>query len=992
MGLGTPQTVGMLGPVWRGEDSASSRQAFPLGGVESIKISNATAYVINKKEGLNLRLTDTFLNVYNKGETIEIDSTTRVTRDDIVSPISVRVQFSPDYLDFSLNFEASDLNLNMISPDAGRFAALKALDAPMDIKTRIVSRRETGLEAIDLDVLSGSGRLEIGPIAQNFDQAKITAQYDKSAQALKFSKVKLKADRVIVDGAASFADVGTPADGLFVKPADFVFDLNTLDIDATPFFPKAFNLNKAVVAGVWERNKRHLSLSKIALDFGDFQTNLVGETKRNTDAKGKWSMIKLNGEINGSMSSQQLLELWPSEFALGARDYIERAIRSAQLSKFKVALNIPEDVLKTGKMGNENLTLDFRVDDAFVQYIGTMTPLTMASGQGRLQGNRFEIIADTGRVGGVIIDSGRVDIPRLWPKGGDLKIDVKGHGPVRDLLTLIDQKPFGYLKNYDVTPEEFSGRGHIDLSITRPLLEFFDQNRIKYAVTGQFTDVSAPFSLGLHQIQNGNVDLKVDGKGLRVTGPISLGPWQADLVWSEIFDLGATPSRYEITGIMNRDDLDAFGLGFRQYFDGEINVTVDAAAKGLEILSASIIADLTQSDLQVAPYWYKPKGQSGTMTANLSRSISGAMSLKDIDLSASGLSVTGQVDLADNWRLINLDLDNAKIDNFIDAGIRAKPDPSDEKFDVYITGDFLDISPLVTGSLQTQSNTMDVPILLTASLSKLQLSQDYNLRDANILFAHDGVGIRQMRLKGQTVDGDFLAEMVANDASATREVRVDIPNASEAAYAFLKMDNIAGGRLEIDAKLPPTGVEGALRGAAQIEDFTLVRAPILAQMLSLASLRGLGDMLGGTGLKFETFEVPFSLEDGVLSVRDAKATGPALGVTGEGDLMMESKLLDFDGVIVPAYTANAILGSVPVIGDIFVGKEGEGIFALSYTVKGSFDQTQIAVNPLSALTPGFLRNIFKPNRDELPEDLKETIIEVAPEPDGSEPKEPKPDE
>ena len=80
-----------------------------------------------------------------------------------------------------------------------------------------------------------------------------------------------------------------------------------------------------------------------------------------------------------------------------------------------------------------------------------------------------------------------------------------------------------------------------------------------------------------------------------------------------------------------------------------------------------------------------------------------------------------------------------------------------------------------------------------------------------------------------------------------------------------------------------------------------------------------------------------------------------------------------------AYTANSLLESIPLIGDIFVGKKGEGIFALNYTVQGAFDQAQVAVNPLSAFTPGFLRGIFATQREELPEQLRETIEEIRPE-------------
>jgi len=69
--------------------------------------------------------------------------------------------------------------------------------------------------------------------------------------------------------------------------------------------------------------------------------------------------------------------------------------------------------------------------------------------------------------------------------------------------------------------------------------------------------------------------------------------------------------------------------------------------------------------------------------------------------------------------------------------------------------------------------------------------------------------------------------------------------------------------------------------------------------------------------------------------------------------------------LVPSYTVNSILGDIPLIGNIMVGKKGEGMFALNYSVKGPFAKTQVSINPLSALTPGFLRRIFDVKRDKI---------------------------
>ena len=227
-------------------------------------------------------------------------------------------------------------------------------------------------------------------------------------------------------------------------------------------------------------------------------------------------------------------------------------------------------------------------------------------------------------------------------------------------------------------------------------------------------------------------------------------------------------------------------------------------------------------------------------------------------------------------------------------------------------------------------------------------------------------------------EGPIKIQIRSLDDGDPRQIDVDIPDASKAAKAFLNLDSIEGGRLNIKAELPSIGQTGMVMGVAEIDQFKLLKAPILAQMLSIASLTGLVDTFSGEGLGFDTFHIPFALDDNTLNIRNARVSGPALGMTGDGEIRFKDRLVDLDGALVPAYTANSLLGDIPVFGDLLIGNKGEGVFALSYTVQGAFDETQIAVNPLSALTPGFLRGIFKPKRNELSDETLAQIKSVNP--------------
>ena len=61
----------------------------------------------------------------------------------------------------------------------------------------------------------------------------------------------------------------------------------------------------------------------------------------------------------------------------------------------------------------------------------------------------------------------------------------------------------------------------------------------------------------------------------------------------------------------------------------------------------------------------------------------------------------------------------------------------------------------------------------------------------------------------------------------------------------------------------------------------------------------------------------------------------------------------------PAYVINSLLGYIPLLGDLFTGGEkGGGVFAATYRMHGPTEEPKVEVNPLSALAPGFLRELF----------------------------------
>lgn len=147
-------------------------------------------------------------------------------------------------------------------------------------------------------------------------------------------------------------------------------------------------------------------------------------------------------------------------------------------------------------------------------------------------------------------------------------------------------------------------------------------------------------------------------------------------------------------------------------------------------------------------------------------------------------------------------------------------------------------------------------------------------------------------------------------------------------------------------------------GTANIEDFRIRNAPALGRLLQAMTLYGLVEVARGPGLGFTRMEVPFRLTDAALSIDDARAFSSSLGLTAKGRIDLDTQMIEMEGTIVPAYFFNSLLGNIPLVGRLFSPEKGGGVFAASYTVRGAVDDPQVSVNPLAALTPGFLRGLF----------------------------------
>ena len=140
----------------------------------------------------------------------------------------------------------------------------------------------------------------------------------------------------------------------------------------------------------------------------------------------------------------------------------------------------------------------------------------------------------------------------------------------------------------------------------------------------------------------------------------------------------------------------------------------------------------------------------------------------------------------------------------------------------------------------------------------------------------------------------------------------------------------------------------------KIYDFKVQDVPVLAKLLTLASLQGIADLLTGEGIRFNEFEMNYQSKQSLTNINEMYAIGPAISILMEG-YIEKNKLTSLRGTLVPATTINKTISKIPLLGDILVGKKvGEGVFGVSFKIKGPPKDLKTSVNPIKTLTPRFI--------------------------------------
>jgi len=170
--------------------------------------------------------------------------------------------------------------------------------------------------------------------------------------------------------------------------------------------------------------------------------------------------------------------------------------------------------------------------------------------------------------------------------------------------------------------------------------------------------------------------------------------------------------------------------------------------------------------------------------------------------------------------------------------------------------------------------------------------------------------------------------------------------------------DLRGGLLTLDGRYDDTKPGHPLTGSAIITKCSMSDAPAMTKLLQAMTGYGLIAMAEEHGLAITKVQTSFTYQRNLLRLTNAQAHSASIGFTASGSVNLATSQLNLHGTIVPAYLFNNALSNLPLVGGLFSAEKGGGVLAATFSVTGPHDNPRVMVNPLAALTPGFLRGIF----------------------------------
>ncbi|WP_158927439.1 DUF3971 domain-containing protein [Acidisphaera sp. S103] len=664
-----------------------------------------------------------------------------------------------------------------------------------------------------------------------------------------------------------------------------------------------------------------------------------------------------------------LPRLWPLGVGGGARPWVTEHVTAGMVTHGTVSFAIESDDALHDVVLTK-ATADLDGTNATFTWIDNIPPVEQTDVHLHLvDPNTLDIhitsahqhVANGGA--DLLIKDGQMRITGLSLRDQLAVIRARVEGPVASALALLKEPRLHLLSTHPIALKTDTGTVSATLDFQFPLENKLQIDDVRIHADAHLEQVRLLDVAGGQNLDDGVFDMSIDKDGLTLKGQGSVAKVPVTLDGTMDFNPGPPDQivqKIAVTGQPTGAQLAAGGLPVVDFLDGPIPLTLVLIERRGGDGSVAINGDLTLATLSVHPLaWTKPSGTIANASVVLLMAHDRLTKIDKIAVRGEGLLLTGSADL-DDGHVRSVALDNIRLGQT--SGHGSVRFASNGAVSVVLQGDQIDLSAKLTektsGRDKPDSNPVTTPgWTLDARFDHAILANGENARAVAVTASGGGELVRLLDVAG-TIGTSGGFSIAAQPRGGTRHLLVDAKDAGSFLRAVDAVRGMRSGHLAIDGSLDkPLGLQ-PLVGTATIDNVVVRNSPALGKLLQAITLYGLVDALRGPGMGFSHIVMPFHYDGNDLHVDDAHAYNSSLGLTATGRIGLSSGRVSISGTIVPAYFFNSMLGQLPLVGKLFSPEKGGGVFAARFGLDGQIDDPSVSINPVSALTPGFLRGIF----------------------------------
>ena len=680
------------------------------------------------------------------------------------------------------------------------------------------------------------------------------------------------------------------------------------------------------------------------------------------------SATRRNGRLDAKavltvdhLAFADLPRLWPKAWGGHARPWLAENITAGTARDAQATLHLggPADLSAIEVLG---ATATMRGDDVTIHWLRPVPPIEHAQAFLTVrEADTIEIAVPAARQGAATLTGGLIRITGMQQKDQFLAISADVASSVPDLLVLLRHPRLHLLDRHPLALRNPAGGMTGKLTVNLPLNEDLQFSDVIIHAVARLNALRLAGLVAGRDLDRGDLAFNVTQDGLQATGRASVGGIPAAIGLEMDFKDGGPAQvvqRATATAPATAAQLTAAGLdpsGLIGSGTGKYSAAYETRRDGTGEIKVQ--ADLRDAAMALAG-WRKAVGQPAIASARLMLNQDRLQGITDLQAQGPGMVVRGRAEMVGD-KPARLVLDSITLGSTRARGEVRLPVQPDEPIRARLTGSVLDLSTEFgskpAGGLKSAPGEASTPWVADVDFAKVMLGGDRSVAEVTAHAEYDG---RRLRLLHLRTAGPERLQVDMEPSGNGRTLSVDTADGGSLLRVLDVLPNVDGGRLVLRGRYDDSGPVPVLVANVDMWEFHVRNAPAIGKLLQVLTVYGIGDAISGPGLSFSQLTLPFRWDGDVLEVRGAQAFSASLGLTATGRVDTARKQLELKGTVVPAYVLNSALGRIPLLGRLFRAEPGGGLVAVDYTVRGPTADPSVSVNPLSALTPGFLRGLF----------------------------------